>query len=322
MRLLSARLLLMCLAATLAACSSAPTSKGGGAVPGAIPDLPRRGGGYYKDDGPGDNVPADLHTIPDAVPRDEPVHRASTRPYTVFGKDYAPMAVRDDFRERGRASWYGRKFHGKKTSIGETYDMYAMTGAHKTLPLPSYVRVTNVANGNSVVVRLNDRGPFHSGRIIDLSYAAAYKLGYLGQGSAEVEIETVGPDDAPVLRAAEPTPPVHVAAAAPVASATEVASSPSVDPAAILNGAHVTALPSTDEGVYLQLGAFQTRDNAEGFRGHVAAELDWLRERLSVLDHDGRFRLQAGPYASAAVARAVAARIADALDVQPFLVSR
>jgi rare lipoprotein A len=310
---------LMCVAATLAACSSAPPSKGGGSVSGAIPNLPRSGGGYYKDDGPGDNVPADLHAIPDAVPRDEPVHRASTRPYTVFGKDYAPMAVRDDFRERGRASWYGRKFHGKKTSIGETYDMYAMTGAHKTLPLPSYVRVTNVANGNSVVVRLNDRGPFHSGRIIDLSYAAAYKLGYLGQGSAEVEIETVGLDDMPTLLVADSTPPTQVAEAIPLAVPVE---SSAADPAAILNGGREVASSPTGEGVYLQLGAFQTRENAEGFRGHVAAELDWLRERLTVLDRDGRFRLQAGPYASAAVARAVAARIADVLDVNAFLVSR
>ncbi len=319
MRLSLIRLLLICLAATLAACSSAPPSKSG-STPGAIPNLPRSGGGYYKDDGPGDNVPADLHAIPDAVPRDEPVHRASTRPYTVFGKDYAPMAVRNDFRERGRASWYGRKFHGKKTSIGETYDMYAMTGAHKTLPLPSYVRVVNVANGQSVVVRLNDRGPFHSGRIIDLSYAAAYKLGFLGQGSAEVEIETVGPDDVPVLRAA--APPVQVAAVAPVSAPAEVAAPSAADPAAILNGEHVDVAQATEEGVYLQLGAFQTRDNAEGFRGHVAAELDWLSERLSVFDQGGRFRLQAGPYASAAVARAVAARISEALDVQAFLVSR
>lgn len=313
----------MCVAATLAACSSAPPSKGGGSVSGAIPNLPRSGGGYYKDDGPGDDVPADLHAIPDAVPRDEPVHRASTRPYTVFGKDYAPMAVRDDFRERGRASWYGRKFHGKKTSIGETYDMYAMTGAHKTLPLPSYVRVTNVANGNSVIVRLNDRGPFHSGRIIDLSYAAAYKLGYLGHGSAEVEIETVGPDDVPAQFVAESAPPTPVAAVVPEAAplALPVQSS-AADPAAILNAGREVEPSATGEGVYLQLGAFQNRENAEGFRGHVAAELDWLRERLSVLDHDGRYRLQAGPYASAAVARAVAARIADALDVQAFLVSR
>ncbi|MBT0962154.1 septal ring lytic transglycosylase RlpA family protein [Denitromonas sp. IR12] len=231
------------------------------------------------------------------------------------------MTQRTPFRERGRASWYGRKFHGQRTSNGETYDMYAMSGAHKTLPLPSYVRVTNLSNGKSVIVRLNDRGPFHSGRIIDLSYAAAYKLGYLGQGSTEVEIETVGPDDMPMLQAAAPS-----AAPLPVSTAADTPP-PTVDPAAILNGAaapaaDTTAAAAPGQGVYLQLGAFQTRDNAEGFRGHVMAELDWLREQLAVFDDGGRYRLQAGPYASAAAARAVAARIADALDLQPFLVSR
>ncbi|WP_323001753.1 septal ring lytic transglycosylase RlpA family protein [Denitromonas sp.] len=319
------RLLLVALAASLAACSSAPPTRSGG-TEASVPKLPRTGGGYYKDDGPGDNVPPDLHAIPDAVPRDEPIHRASTRPYVVFGQGYTPMARRGAYRERGRASWYGRKFHGQRTSNGETYDMYAMSGAHKTLPLPSYAKVTNLANGKSVVVRINDRGPFHAGRIIDLSYAAAYKLGYLGQGSAEVEVEAVGPDDIPMLQAAAPAAPaVQVAAVA--APANDAVGESRVDPAAILNGeldtpSDATPMQRGGEGVYLQLGAFQTRDNAEGFRGHVMAELDWLRDRLAVFDEGGRYRLQAGPYASAEAARAVAARIADALDLQPFMVSR
>lgn len=321
------RLLLVALAASLAACSSAPPSGGGSTA--SVPKLPRTGGGYYKDDGPGDNVPPDLHAIPDAVPRDEPIHRASTRPYVVFGQGYTPMARRGAYRERGRASWYGRKFHGQRTSNGETYDMYAMSGAHKTLPLPSYAKVTNLANGKSVVVRINDRGPFHAGRIIDLSYAAAYKLGYLGQGSAEVEVEAVGPDDIPMLQAAAPAAPAApaVQVAAVAAPADDAVGESRVDPAAILNGeldtpSDATQMQRGGEGVYLQLGAFQTRDNAEGFRGHVMAELDWLRDRLAVFDEGGRYRLQAGPYASAEAARAVAARIADALDLQPFMVSR
>ncbi|KAA3653109.1 MAG: septal ring lytic transglycosylase RlpA family protein [Proteobacteria bacterium] len=317
------RLLLVALAASLAACSSAPPTRSGDSS-AAVPKLPRTGGGYYKDDGPGDNVPADLHTIPDAVPRDEPIHRASTRPYVVFGQGYTPMVRRGAYRERGRASWYGRKFHGQRTSNGETYDMYAMSGAHKTLPLPSYAKVTNLANGKSVVVRINDRGPFHAGRIIDLSYAAAYKLGYLGQGSAEVEVEAVGPDDIPMLQAAAPAAPAVQVTAVAAADAVPVSR---VDPAAILNGeaempAETTPVSEGAEGVYLQLGAFQTRDNAEGFRGHVMSELDWLRDRLSVFDEGGRYRLQAGPYDSADAARAVASRIADALNLQPFLVSR
>jgi rare lipoprotein A len=154
---------------------------------------PSTKGGYYKDDGPDEKPPSNLASIPDAVPRTEPLHRYANRPYQIFGKSYVPIASRQPYKERGMASWYGKKFHGQKTSIGEVYDMYAMSAAHKTLPIPSYARVTNVKNGKSVVVRVNDRGPFHSDRIIDLSYAAAYKLGYIGAGSAMVEVESVEP---------------------------------------------------------------------------------------------------------------------------------
>ena len=123
--------------------------------------------------------------------------RFANRPYTVFGHDYVPATRLTSYRERGLASWYGRKFHAQKTAIGEPYDMYAMTAAHPTLPLPSYARVTNLANGRSVVVRVNDRGPFHPGRIIDLSYAAAYRLGIAQKGSGEVEVESILPGAAP-----------------------------------------------------------------------------------------------------------------------------
>jgi rare lipoprotein A len=153
---------------------------------------PQRGG-YYKDDGPGANPPANLASIPDAVPRSEPLHKYANRPYEVLGKKYVPLASVQPFTQRGVASWYGKKFHGQKTSSGETYDMYKMTAAHPTLPIPSYARVTNLSNGRSVVVRVNDRGPFHNNRIIDLSYAAAYKLGYIGAGSTQVQIDAVVP---------------------------------------------------------------------------------------------------------------------------------
>src|SRR5437899_9076849 len=132
---------------------------------------------YYKDDGPGENAPADLDAIADAIPRLGPLHRYANRPYTVLGREYVPATTVRRYRERGIASWYGRKFHGQKTSAGETYDMYKMTAAHPTLPLPCYARITNVNTGQSVVVRVNDRGPFLHDRIIDLSYAAASKLG-------------------------------------------------------------------------------------------------------------------------------------------------
>jgi len=198
-------LLLFFVAFTLAGCSSAPPRT----EPPPRTELPPRTepsvhetkaplsrGGYYKDDGPDEKPPPNLAAIPDAVPRTEPLHRYANRPYTVFGKNYSPVATREPYKERGMASWYGKKFHGQKTSSGEVYDMYAMSAAHKTLPIPSYARVTSVKNGKSVVVRINDRGPFHSDRIIDLSYAAAYKLGYIGAGSAMVEVESVEPDQA------------------------------------------------------------------------------------------------------------------------------
>jgi len=138
-------------------------------------------------------VPPNLASIPDAVPRAEPPHRFANRPYSVFGKDYVPISAAQPYREQGMASWYGKKFHGQKTSSGEVYDMYQMTAAHPTLPIPSYARVTNTKNGKSVVVRINDRGPFRSGRIIDLSYVAAYKLGYIQAGEATVEVESIVP---------------------------------------------------------------------------------------------------------------------------------
>jgi rare lipoprotein A len=152
-------------------------------------------GGYYKDDGPGANPPADLAAIPDAEPRAEPLHRFANRPYQVFGREYVPLAAPAAFRQRGIASWYGRRFHGASTSSGEPYDMYAMSAAHPTLPIPSYARVTRLDTGMSVVVRVNDRGPFHSDRVIDLSYTAAWKLGFAEAGSALVEVEAVVPNE-------------------------------------------------------------------------------------------------------------------------------
>ncbi|MBG9996231.1 septal ring lytic transglycosylase RlpA family protein [Pseudoalteromonas sp. NZS127_1] len=127
----------------------------------------------------------------DAIVTETTKSASASRPYTVLGKSYSPMLDETGYSEEGIASWYGRKFHGYHTSNGETYDMFAMTAAHKTLPLPSFVKVTNTANGKSVIVRVNDRGPFHDDRVIDLSYAAAYKLGYYTHGTAKVKLEAV-----------------------------------------------------------------------------------------------------------------------------------
>jgi rare lipoprotein A len=150
-------------------------------------------GGYYKDDGPHERPPANLDRVADAVPRSEPLHKFANRPYQALGKQYVPMTSLQPFRQRGLASWYGKRYHGQKTSSGEVYDMYQMTAAHPTLPIPSYARVTSTKNGRSVVVRINDRGPFRSGRVIDLSYVAAHKLGYIQAGEAMVEVESIVP---------------------------------------------------------------------------------------------------------------------------------
>ncbi len=145
-----------------------------------------------KDSGPSHEV--DVSQIENAVPRVDPITIAGNKnPYTVNGVTYQLMPAAKGYREEGMASWYGNKFHGRKTSNGETYDMYGMTAAHKTLPIPAYVRVTNLANGRQIIVRVNDRGPFHGGRIIDLSYAGAKKLGYANSGTARVRVEAIDP---------------------------------------------------------------------------------------------------------------------------------
>lgn len=272
-------------ALALAACSTAPP----------------RGGAYYKDDGPGANPPPDLDRIADAQPRAEPLNRAANRPYEVFGKKYVPLVAVQPFRQRGIASWYGRRFNGQPTSSGERYDMYAMTAAHPVLPIPSYARVTNLANGRSVVVRINDRGPFHSGRIIDLSYAAAHKLGYVAAGSALVEVESIVPGARTEVATAT-TPAIPAPAAKPLQPQPAAADEPG--------------------GVYLQLGAFTARENAESFRVRVYRELGWLSDAIHVLASGGLYKLHLGPYRSQDQARAVAQRIENELNFKPVVVVR
>ena len=135
----------------------------------------------------------DLHLIPDAIPQEEPLIKSANLPYTTLGRSFRPDTRGNPYQAMGHASWYGKKFHGCTTSSGEKYDMFAMTAAHPTLPIPSYARVTNLHNSKSVVVRVNDRGPFHKNRVIDLSYAAAYRLGFVKQGSAKIAVERVWP---------------------------------------------------------------------------------------------------------------------------------
>ena len=259
-------------------------------------------GGYYLDDGPGANPPANLDRIPDAVPRVEPINRGTARPYVVMGRSYTPMTALAPYRARGIASWYGRRYHGKKTSSGEVYDMYAMTAAHTILPIPSYARVTNIANGKSVVVRINDRGPFVQGRIIDLSYSAAHRLGVVAGGNAMVEVVAIIPDGARYV----PTP----SATAPIPG-TPSLPEPAPPP-----------LTSGTGGVYVQLGAFGSRENAESFMARMRAQVDWIAESLHLFARDGLFRVQAGPYPDQGEARQAADRVSQALGVRPMVLVR
>lgn len=189
----------------LAACSTTPPARTLSST--HHPPVATTKGGYYLDDGPEANPPANLHAVADAVPRLEPLHRFANRQYVALGQSYIPDAALKPYREEGLASWYGRRFHGKRTASGEIYDMYAMTAAHRTLPIPSYARVTLPETGKSVVVRINDRGPFHKNRVIDLSYTAAYKLGYIGKGSAHVVVESIDP--ASINSSGSPLKPGH-----------------------------------------------------------------------------------------------------------------
>jgi rare lipoprotein A len=314
---LTRALALAATALAVAACGTAPK-----APPKGEPRKPA----YYSDDGPPDSVPVDIASIPDAVPTDEPYHRFANRPYTVFGRTYAPVVNDEPMKERGLASWYGRKFHGQKTSSGEVYDMFAMTAAHKTLPIPSFARVTSLKSGQSVVVRVNDRGPFHDGRVIDLSYAAAMKLGIAGPGSGPVEVERVFARDATTLAAAVPRPP----AASPPATVTSSAAPPAPAVAVVTPLRPEPPVPRPAEietplvapgagGLILQLGAFASVDNAESFREHVARELPWLREPIQVVASGGLHRVRLGPYKTREEAQAIADKIRASLDLAPVI---
>ncbi len=269
-------------------------------------------GGFYKDDGPGDQPPPEvIDAIPDAVPKPEPLHRFANNPYSVFGREYVPQRTLQPYRARGIGSWYGRKFHGQKTSSGETYDMYGMSAAHPTLPIPSYVRVSNPANGKAVVVRINDRGPFHAGREIDLSWTAAWKLGYIGSGSTVVEVESILPGQA--LAAAPP--PVQPAPPQTVDD----------DPIAKLAAAEAEPpLPQVQDGRghFLQLGAFGNRDNAEALRVRLARELGDLAGKLVVQSAGKLFRVQLGPWPDAAAAQLAGGRLRESFGMQPLVVQR
>lgn len=278
----------------------------------------KRGGGFYKDDGPADEIPDGLDDVPDAEPKWEPLHRPALKPYVVLGKEYVPNTTVQPYRTRGIASWYGKKFHGQKTSIGEPYDMFAMTAAHPTLALPSYVRVTSVQSGRSVVVRVTDRGPFHADRVIDLSYTAAYKLGLINGGSGQVEVEAIVPGGPGATAYAQVMPPRP----AERDEIAELARRMADEEKAEQNASTAGVGGEAPRGVYLQLGAFANADNAESLRSHLTRELDWLNEAMRIQAGGGMHRLHLGPYASRGDADRVAERIRAALGYKPTVVIR
>jgi rare lipoprotein A len=347
------RLALSSAAAMLAACGSTvklPPMEDKAVPPSAakssppIPKLPPANsgrGGYYQDDGPGENPPDGLENLADAEPKVEPLLPRANRPYVVFGKKYIPITHDLPFKQRGKGSWYGKKFHGQRTSSGEIYDMYKMTAAHPTLPIPSYVRVTNVKNGTQVIVRVNDRGPFHAGRVIDLSYTAALKLGYIGQGSAELEVERLLPDEIARIAAArkkgaqlQATPGVMtMPVVAPVIERTS-ASSDDEPVSATMPAANVAASPaqqaeklaspiaSSINSFYLQFGAFKQADNAQVARDGYQKK--WRSElpAIEILEQASLYRLYSGPYSSRDDADKAASLAEDAGLPKPVIVQR
>ena len=349
---------LLAVAALLAAgCSTAPPKPSADGAPVAstarrnLPSLPPAGsgrGGYYQDDGPGDNAPDNLWDTPDAEPRIEPYANRGNKPYVVFGKTYTPQLNEQPVKQRGRGSWYGKKFHGQKTSSGEPYDMYKMTAAHPTFPIPSFARVTHIGNGRTVVVRVNDRGPFHSDRIIDLSYTAALKLGYIGHGSAQLEVERILPEEIRQMELARTNGPAPVAAsAAPAALPIALTGMP---PAAMSGSATVetgavpmplTTLSAPVEllaapanaapaapvvvaagGFYLQLGAFSQSGNAQAARAQHVQRWNGTLPQVDVVQNDSLYRLYGGPFASRADAEATARQMQASGGLLPIIVQR
>lgn len=322
----------------LAGCSTTPltTPSAGKSASGSsatrsstTPVLPPAGsgrGGYYKDDGPGDDIPDGLENLPDAEPRIEPYANRGNKPYVVFGKQYVPIADERPFKQRGRGSWYGKKFHGQKTSSGEPYDMYQMTAAHPTLPIPSYARVTNLSNGKQVIVRVNDRGPFHSSRVIDLSYTAALKLGYIGHGSAELEVERLLAADIERINANK--------GAASVASDASPVQAPTVEAVALAapvmqNSAPVATEAATQQstavlptGFYLQFGAYSQMANAEALRARLVQDVGNSLPQLKVEPSNNLYRLYSGPFASRDEAAAAALQVQQSGVNKPFIVQR
>lgn len=269
-------------------------------------------GGYYLDDGPGDNAPADIDSIPDAQLKTEtPLVRAN-KPYSALGKKYIPMTSYSPYTAQGVASWYGKRYHGKKTSSGEVYDMYAMSGAHTTLPIPSYVRVTNPANKRSVIVRINDRGPFKHDRLIDLSYAAAYKLRLTGQGSGLVEVEWI--DTSP--EALQKMTNTRVAE-----STNAIKATPATD-----TQTPITATKNNIEvgspSYYVQVGAFKNELNGDLLQKRILALELAGNAAVTNVYNNGLYRVKLGPFDTRREADTSASKVRRQLNMSAIVTNQ
>ncbi len=314
-------------ALTLTGCGTTQKSSGKVASKKAGKVKVKKGGGYYLDDGPMDEVPDNLLEIPDAEPKVEKLASGPNKPYVVFGQTYTPMTQLSAYRKQGVGSWYGKKFHGQKTSSGEPYDMFKMTAAHPTLPIPSYARVTSLETGKQVIVKVNDRGPFLSNRIIDLSYTAAYKLGYLEKGSGRVEVELLLPDEIERINLARQNAGSPIGepqvAAAPVVTEKQETAAP---PATVVAQADTPA-PAKQETVsggqayYLQLGAYQEASNAQSYQASFS--LNWAHRlpSLEVVQSGNYYKLFAGPFNTLAEATQVVEEM-KSMGTSSFVVRR
>ncbi len=278
-------------------------------APAAPATAAKKPGGYYQDDGPADKIPEGLLDTPDAEPKVEPLAKGPSKPYTVFDQTYVPITDNRPFVQRGVGSWYGKKFHGQKTSSGELYDMFKMTAAHPTLPIPSYARVTNLRNGKQVIVRINDRGPFHSQRIIDLSYTAALKLDYIRGGSAELEVERLLPEEIARMQASK-------------RSKSAVADADNDAIAKMAGNNSQPAVNAGTGGYYLQFGAYAQAQNAHAMRERLLSGWPTGIPQPMVVQSQGLYRLHAGPFENRELASNAARQLKSSSQIQTTVVQR
>ena len=245
--------------------------------------------------------PPDVSGVPDAVPRVEKARAQNQKSYVVLGKRYYPMKSGLGYRKKGIASWYGKKFHGRKTATGETYDMYQMTAAHKTLPLPSYAEVVNLNNGRRIIVRVNDRGPFHHGRIIDLSYSAAKKLDIIGKGTGQVEVRAID-----VANYNKPSPkPVVVAKPEPIEKPSLAAGYHTHE-----SESHSHHHDTYGPALYLQVGTFSAIATAESFKSQLADHIEEPVFLMPLYRPQGAlYRVRVGPLANVEASEVMAVRL-------------